>query len=219
MKKKELATIIMCSLLLVGCGSAQETDTEASTPSTIVTEVETTTETETETATETIAETETETETITAAEMETETESETIIETETETESETSQSEVTALFKDVYLPYANREKPFIFDGVKTFAQNTTEYATEINEPGSDVCFIKFTAENGDYVYFAFAPTTNNVYAIVTLSYYQASTNSEVSLDNYSPDCTAAYDTFHTHVLGESSKEVSGPSEQQSFLFD
>lgn len=222
MRKKELATIIMCGLLLSGCGATQGTSTDASTPSQIETETETINETETQTETETKAETETETvtKTETIIETETETESETITETETETETQTeaSQAESTALFKDVYLPYAKREKPFIFDGVKTFAQNTTDYATEINEPGSGTCSIKFSSDSGDYVYFSFLPTTNDVYAISSMSYYQASTNSEVTLSNDSPDCTASYDTFHTHVLGESKEKVSGPDEQQSFLF-
>lgn len=162
--------------------------------------------------------TETVTESETMSETEASPETETLTETEPETETltEAPQAEVTALFTDIYLPYAKREKPFIFDGVKTFAQNTTDYSTEINEPASGICSIKFTAENGDYVYFSFSPTTNDVYAITTLNYYQAATDSEVLFHNYSPDCNGA---FQTHVIGESNKNVDGPDEQQSFLFN
>lgn len=127
--------------------------------------------------------------------------------------------EVSNMFKDVYLPYAKREKSFVFEGVKTFAQNTNTYTAEIKEPDSeDACSIKFTDENGDYVYIAFSPNEDGVYTVILVSYYQASSNSEVSLSNYSAYSSPENDTFKTHRIGESDVVVKGTDEQQEFLF-
>lgn len=136
-----------------------------------------------------------------------------------ETDSTTEKLEVSSLFEEIYFPYAKREKPFIFEAVKTFAENLDHYTIEIQEPNEeDAGIIQISAENGDYVFFAFAPNTAGIHMIMTLSYHQAATNSEVSLNNYSPDCTPEYDTFKTHIIGESEMEVKNVDEQQSFLF-
>lgn len=124
----------------------------------------------------------------------------------------------TDLFESIYAPYANREKSFIFNDVKAFIQ-TTDYEQEIIEPtANDLGTIKLIDENGDYVYFAFN-VVNGIETIMSVSYYHNSTNSEVSLSNYSTDGSPAYDTFSTHVLGESETEVYGLDEQKNFLFN
>ena len=123
----------------------------------------------------------------------------------------------TDLFESIYAPYANREKSFIFNDVKEFIQ-TTDYEQEITEPtANDLGTIKLLDENGDYVFFAFNPV-NGIEIIMSVSYYHDSTNSEVSLSNYSTDGSPKYDTFSTHVLGESETKVYDLEEQKNFLF-
>lgn len=125
--------------------------------------------------------------------------------------------ETTDLFEQIYVPYANREKSFIFNSVKSFV-STLEYKVEISEPTEeDLGEIKVIDINGDYVYFAFSPI-NDVQTIMIVSYYRAETGSEVSMDNYSFDGSPLYDNFTTHILGESNIEVSSTDEQRNFLF-
>ena len=126
--------------------------------------------------------------------------------------------DVTDLFQEVYLPYANREKPFSFSLVKQFAQSTN-YDIEITEPSSEeIGSIKLTAPNGDYVWFGFKPV-DDIETIMTVSYFQFASNSEVSLSNYSSDNSPLYDIYKTHVLGEPNSNVTNTQEQQAFLFD
>lgn len=135
-----------------------------------------------------------------------------------ETDSESMENIIsTELFESIYVPYANREKAFWFELVKTFVQ-TTEYEIEITEPTSDtIAEIKLTDNNGDYVYFAFN-SINDIEVIIIVSYYRDATTSEVSMSNFSSDGSPAYDTFSTHVIGEQSNEVDGTAEQRLFLF-
>lgn len=123
----------------------------------------------------------------------------------------------TDLFETVYFPYANREKSFLFEAVKTFVQ-TTEYNVTIVEPTSEIMgTIELTDEDDNSVYFAF-DFTNNVETIMTVSYYNSKTNSEVSLNNYSTDGLPKYDKFTAHVIGEESIVLNNPDEQRDFLF-
>ncbi len=125
---------------------------------------------------------------------------------------------VTDLFQEVYLPYANREKPFAFSLVKQFAQNTN-YEIDITEPSSEeLGTITLTAPNGDYVWFSFR-NINDIEIIMTVSYFQLSSDSEVSLSNYSDDGSPLYDIYRTHVLGEPISNVTNTQEQQAFLFE
>lgn len=203
---KRLATILLLISLVTGCASATSDIPSETTTTGANTTVESNME-------EVTAENTVELPSETVEEFP----SESLYITETDTVN-TEQMEISQLFKTVYLPYANREQSFIFDAVKSFALST-EYDAEITEPTSeDFGEIKLTDENGDYVYFGFNPI-NNVETIMIVSYYQASTNSEVSLSNFSSDGSRQYDTYDTHVLGESSVEVSGPDEQQRFLFN
>ncbi len=127
--------------------------------------------------------------------------------------------ETSDLFKEVYLPYATRENPFMFEAVKTFAQSLNSYTVEITDPTQeDIGSIKIADGNEDYVYFSFSPNSSGIEMIMTLSYHQAATNSEVSLSNLSTDCSPEYDTFHTHILGETELQVDSPDEQKTFLF-
>lgn len=165
------------------------------------------------------------TETETNAELnqrtsETEAELESTIVSEAESEPDTTSTtkyEVSELFKSVYLPYANRENTFTFNSVREFIKST-EYDAEITEPTSeDLGTITVTDKNGDSVFFAFVPI-NGIETIMSVSYYQVSTDSEVVFSNYSSDCSPKYDNYETHVIGETSIEVTGPDEQMSFLF-
>ena len=127
--------------------------------------------------------------------------------------------ETSDLFREVYLPYATRENPFMFEAVKTFAQSLNSYTVEITDPTQeDIGSIKIADGNEDYVYFSFSPNSSGIEMIMTLSYHQAATNSEVSLSNLSTDCSPEYDTFHTHILGETELQVDSPDEQKTFLF-
>lgn len=124
----------------------------------------------------------------------------------------------TSLFEDVYVPYASREKTTVlFQGVKVFAENCG-YSYEITEGDeSSVTSIKII-ENDDYVYFAFSTNSAGIETIMTVSYYQSSSNSEVSLSNYSTDGDFSYDKLDTHIIGESSIEVDNIEQQREFLF-
>lgn len=135
-----------------------------------------------------------------------------------EIDSEDTSITCTELFESIYMPYANREKSFTFNDVKAFMQST-DYDLEIVEPtADDLGTIKTSDDNNDYVYFAFN-AVNGTETIMSVSYYQDSTNSEVSLSNYSTDGSSKYDSFSIHVIGEPEKEVAGPDEQKEFLFD
>ena len=140
------------------------------------------------------------------------------ITTETETATITNENIVSSkLFEEVYVPYANREKPFVFNTVMTYAQSV-DYDTEIVEPTeSEIGSIKIIDTTGDYVYFSFLPI-NDIETISTVSYYQSATNSEVSLNNYSSDGSEKYDEFNTHIIGEQSTKVNGIDDQRIFLF-
>ena len=143
---------------------------------------------------------------------------ETTTELESNYETETLQQiETTELFEQVYVPYANREKSFVFNGVKSFVENL-EYNIKITEPSEDdLCSIKIMDTTGDYVFFLFQPI-NDIEIISLVSYYYAKTNSEVSMENYSIDGLPKYDKFRTHIIGENATEVSGTDEQRNFLF-
>lgn len=142
--------------------------------------------------------------------------SETAIRSETDSESMENVNS-TELFESIYVPYANREKAYFFESVKTFVQ-TTEYEIEITEPTPDiVAQIKLTDNNGDYVYFAFHPI-DDIEMLMVVNYYRDATTSEVSMSNYSTNGSPAYDAFSTHVIGEGENKVNGTDEQRLFLF-
>lgn len=146
------------------------------------------------------------------SEITTEPESESNYKTET-----IQQIETTELFEQVYVPYANREKSFVFYGVKSFVENL-EYDIKITEPSEDdLCSIKIMDTTGDYIFFLFQPV-NDIEVISLVSYHCAKTNSEVSMENYSIDGLPKYDKFKTHIIGENATEVSGTDEQRNFLF-
>lgn len=135
-----------------------------------------------------------------------------------EVQTDNVQDESLQLFEDVYLPYANRVNTFAFKNVKTFA-NSCGYEAEIVEPTNDInATIKISATNGDYVYFGFN-LVDNIDMIMTVSFYHAASNSEVSLSNYSSDGSSIYDIYNTHVIGEQTKKVNGTDAQRDFLFN
>lgn len=125
---------------------------------------------------------------------------------------------VSKLFTSVYLPYANREKSWYFQSVKSFAKSCG-YSCKVTKPTEDdLGQIKISDSNGDYVYFSFMPSTTDDEILMCVSFYQKKSNSEVSLSNYSTDSSASYDTFDIHVVGEQNEKVSSTDEQQEFLF-
>jgi len=123
----------------------------------------------------------------------------------------------TDLFETVYVPYAQKEKPFIFNGVKTFAENCG-YEFEITEPTEEAIGEIKIKNDDDYVYIAFLPNSDNLELISIVSYFHTASNSEVSLSNYSTNREAQYDQLTTHVLGESNVNVDSVDAQREFLF-
>ena len=116
------------------------------------------------------------------------------------------------------MPFASREKSFLFEDVKNYL-STCEYNVEITGADNidELTSIHVYDSNDDYVYFAFSPINDMDY-IMTVNFYQSSTNSEVSLSNYSADGSASYDQYTTHIIGESSKTVKNVDQQRDFLF-
>ena len=126
---------------------------------------------------------------------------------------------VSELFTSVYVPFANREKSWYFKSVKSFAKSCG-YTYEITKPTEDdIGQITISDSNGDYVYFAFMPSSGKDEIIMIVSFHQEESNTEVSVSNYSTDSSASYDTFSTQVIGEAKNEVSSIDEQQDFLFN
>lgn len=60
---------------------------------------------------------------------------------------------------------------------------------------------------------------NGIETIMTVSFYQSSNKSEVSLSNYSTDGSVKYDTYNTHIIGDSENTVNTVDEQKKFLFN
>lgn len=136
---------------------------------------------------------------------------------EIENPASNSKSKATDLFENVYAKYANREMPFAYTAVKEFAQSS-KYKAEIVEPSSDTLgTIKLYDSNGDYVYFGFN-ASNGVQTVMTVSFYKASSKTEVSMSNYSSDGNKQYDKFKSHVIGKGAIDVSGVDEQRTILF-
>lgn len=130
----------------------------------------------------------------------------------------------TDLFEQIYVPYASRDLSFWFDNVKEYISKYVDgsaYVNEMTEASPETLGeIKITNNNsGDYVYILFKFFEETDYQLImVVSYYQASSNSEVSLYNYSSDGSTAYDKFYTHIIGEQQKQVYGVSKQREFLF-
>lgn len=134
----------------------------------------------------------------------------------TESESQSVENAVTDLFDEVYLPYAKREYSPNVDDVTAFVESCGFE----NTTSSDNGFTEIKVLSGeDYVYFAFTPRSiNDSDTFTIISYYQGSTKSEVSLNNYSSNGSYEYDMLQTHILGDSNKDVANVDEQRSFLF-
>lgn len=60
---------------------------------------------------------------------------------------------------------------------------------------------------------------DNIEVIMLVSYFQFSSNSEVSLSNYRGDNSFQYDKYTTHVLGEPNINVNNTQDQTLFLFN
>lgn len=133
------------------------------------------------------------------------------------TETTTTATEDTALFEDIYAEYVdpakNERRPKVFSVVKTFVESTG-YKTEIVNSES----IKVFDDNGNYVYFGFKPL-DGLDVINLITYYQASSNSEVSQKEYTGTELFKYEILTTHVIGEEEKEVDNIKQQKAFLFN
>lgn len=135
------------------------------------------------------------------------------------TESETPQTSETDLFDKVYSPYALRVYSPNNKDVTEFLKGCGfEYSVSTENGFTE---IKVTSGE-DYVYFCFAPRTVNgelnFDTFTTISYFNAASNSEVSLNNYSSDGDFEYDTLQTHIIGESSKDARSVTAQRDFVF-
>ena len=206
MKNKLLIAVITSATLLSLCSCSKKEETIPTTTKETTSIVQTTKET---TAKETTTQ---ETETTTIPETTTQAQ-----ETTTEIPTETTTIQGSALFEEVYAPYAKREKSFAFGSVKAFVEESG-YKYDIVEPDEDtIGAIKVLDGSGDYVYFSFY-LCNDIETIMLVSYHQDSSNSEVSLSNYSDNNSSRYDILNTHVIGESSVEVKTLDEQRNFLF-
>lgn len=128
------------------------------------------------------------------------------------------QIKTTDLFENIYVPYANREMPSTFVMVEEFAKGNS-YEVNIVEPTDEIAgSIKLFDENGDYMYLSFN-IVNDIEIIRVVNFYQASTNLEVSMQNYSTHDSPLYDKYTIHIVGEYNKEVNGIDEQREFLFN
>ena len=132
-------------------------------------------------------------------------------------ENETKEIQSSDLFENVYVHYANREKPFIFEGVKSFAQSSGYQINIIEPTEQELGEIKMIDSNGDYVYFCFLPI-DGVEIIRSVSYYHSINNSEVTFSNYSQNDSPEYDQFAVHNIGDSPNYVNNIDEQREFLF-
>lgn len=134
----------------------------------------------------------------------------------TSTESETITSK-TDLFDKVYSPYALRVYSPNVNDVIEFVSNCGFKSSVSTENGYKEIKV---ISGDDYVYFCFAPrSTADSNTFTTVSYYQDSSKSEVSLNNYSTSGDYEYDTLQMHVIGESNKDSRSVTAQRDFLFD
>lgn len=127
--------------------------------------------------------------------------------------------EGTALFENIYVPFASREQNDAYISVVEFIENSGYEYTAVAPSTNDICQITVPdTGSDDYVYFAFCERDSGEYTIMTLSYYRAETKSEVSFLNYSTDGSRSYDQLRTHVIGESEVSVGNVNVQRIFLF-
>lgn len=128
------------------------------------------------------------------------------------------------LFEDVYVPYAQRGKDSDFQSVKRDVENLAEggtYTAEIVDPSEDdLCDIKLYDESGDYIYFGFSfYGDSNLRILCVVSYYRSESNIEAAWENFSTYGEPEYDTYTTHVIGETDKTVADIDDQREFLFN
>ncbi len=128
-------------------------------------------------------------------------------------ETEPNLNETSDLFESVYVPYAQKEKPFDFNSIKTFIESTS-YLSEISAPADsfiDAGYINVYNKIGDYVYFNFDDGDS---AFSNVSFFQASTKANVSFNNATNQQSDSY-----KISGYSTySTVSGVDEQRKFLF-
>lgn len=228
MKNKLLITaIISTALVLCSCGKNNEESVSTTVAETTIVQETTQTPPTTTKAPETTTQAPTTTkvpETTTQL-PETTAETTTIQETteipttkapETTTETTTAAKD-SALFEDIYAKYVdpeqNERRAKVFSIVKNFVEGSS-YETEIVESKS----IKVLDDNGNYVYFGFK-TLDGLDVINLITYYQASSNSEVSQKEYTGTELFKYEILTTHVIGEEEKEVDNIKQQKAFLFN
>lgn len=127
------------------------------------------------------------------------------------------------LFESVYLQYATRERSFFFEDVKKDIVDFAEvngFEIDVKDATSDdLGAITLYDSNEDFVYFAFSFLGElDVQHISIVSYFQSTSNSEVSLSNLSTYGDIEYDKYFVHVIGKQEEQVSGVDDQREFLF-
>lgn len=125
----------------------------------------------------------------------------------------------TDLFEQIYVPFAKGENRTGISDVKIFLEDNDYEFTCVDPTSESIGEITVTdSENEDYVYFAFLERDSGVQTIMTASYYQKLSNSEVALSNYSTNGDHAYDQLTIHNLGEENQNVNTVDEQREFFF-
>lgn len=121
------------------------------------------------------------------------------------------------LFENVYVPFARNEQAIDFESVKEFAENCG-FEYNVVEPTRDIVGSITIKSDEDNVYFEFMPDDRQIESVFSISYFQASSKSEVLFTNLSEDRDPYYNKFQTHILGESNKDTRNVAEQRKFLF-
>lgn len=128
------------------------------------------------------------------------------------------------LFEQIYVPYANRELPSDFYDAKA---HISQYAEDngctleiTNATSRAIGTIQVNdSDSGDYVFISYSFTgETNEQHISIVSYYQSSSNSEVSMSNLSGSGVRFHDTYNTHVIGNQEEQVKDIATQREFLF-
>jgi len=124
----------------------------------------------------------------------------------------------TDLFKEIYFPYAAREKPFLYTLVVKHIEESGFPYEFIGEDSNIILVYENEEENCDRVSFWFIP--GDAYLLInSLSYHMAENNCEASLSNMSSDGSPQYDKFAVRVVGEVDQKAEGIEDQIAYLFE
>ena len=130
-----------------------------------------------------------------------------------------SEHDVGGLFNDVYAWYADNQFSLEYQ-YATMRLNGFDYKFETVDPSEeDIGQVKvYSNDSDDYVWMSFFPY-NGVELLTQVSFYQASTNREVSVSNFSENRAPQYSKYDVHIIGSEETTVSSIQEQRSFLLE